>query len=129
MVVIHFLHNLIALELSAPVERARLSCLSFLLLSNVVLHMPGLQIRTLGMLRSRFQSLPGAFNGCLIPEEKGEAAKKKGLKATLSRKFDAVRFSFYYLFSFVICILFIDLISLFPFLFIPVFFTHVILSC
>ncbi|WOG82870.1 hypothetical protein DCAR_0102039 [Daucus carota subsp. sativus] len=49
----------------------------------------GFQIRTLGMLRSRFQSLPGAFNDCLIPEERGQAAKKKGLKATLSSKFDA----------------------------------------
>lgn len=73
-------------------------------------YISGLQIRTLGMLRSRFQSLPGAFNGCLIPKEKGEAAKKKGLKATLSRKFDAVRFSFCYLFSSTICILFNDLI-------------------
>ncbi|KAL8170910.1 hypothetical protein V2J09_022714 [Rumex salicifolius] len=44
------------------------------------------QIRTLGMLRSRFQSLPGAFNTYLIPPEKGEE-KKKGLKATLSRRF------------------------------------------
>ncbi|XP_062171456.1 callose synthase 3 [Alnus glutinosa] len=44
------------------------------------------EIRTLGMLRSRFQSLPGAFNACLIPEEKNEP-KKKGIKATLSRKF------------------------------------------
>ncbi|KAK4258423.1 hypothetical protein QN277_007877 [Acacia crassicarpa] len=44
------------------------------------------EIRTLGMLRSRFQSLPGAFNGCLIPEEKSEP-RKKGLKATLSRRF------------------------------------------
>ncbi|KAH7849658.1 hypothetical protein Vadar_021042 [Vaccinium darrowii] len=45
------------------------------------------EIRTLGMLRSRFQSLPGAFNACLIPEEKSEPAKKKGLKATFSRNF------------------------------------------
>ncbi|ESR59155.1 callose synthase 3 [Citrus sinensis] len=44
------------------------------------------EIRTLGMLRSRFQSLPGAFNGCLIPEERSEP-KKKGLRATLSRNF------------------------------------------
>ncbi|KAF3452613.1 hypothetical protein FNV43_RR03046 [Rhamnella rubrinervis] len=44
------------------------------------------EIRTLGMLRSRFQSLPGAFNACLIPEEKSER-KKKGLKATFSRNF------------------------------------------
>ncbi|GJT09449.1 callose synthase 3 [Tanacetum coccineum] len=47
------------------------------------------EIRTLGMLRSRFESLPGAFNGCLIPPEKSEV-KKKGLKATLSRQYDAV---------------------------------------
>ncbi|XP_068337906.1 callose synthase 3-like [Pyrus communis] len=44
------------------------------------------EIRTLGMLRSRFQSLPGAFNACLIPAEKSEP-KKKGLKATLFRTF------------------------------------------
>ncbi|PQM33653.1 callose synthase 3 [Prunus yedoensis var. nudiflora] len=44
------------------------------------------EIRTLGMLRSRFQSLPGAFNARLIPAEKSEP-KKKGLKATLSRNF------------------------------------------
>ncbi|XP_055817760.1 callose synthase 2 isoform X1 [Solanum dulcamara] len=47
------------------------------------------EIRTLGMLRSRFQSLPGAFNACLIPVEKDEK-RKKGLKATLSKKFDEV---------------------------------------
>lgn len=47
------------------------------------------QIRTLGMLRSRFQSLPGAFNACLIPLEKTEN-KKRGLKATFSRKFSEV---------------------------------------
>ncbi|XP_043691050.1 callose synthase 3-like isoform X2 [Telopea speciosissima] len=45
------------------------------------------EIRTLGMLRSRFQSLPGAFNASLIPVEKSETSKKKGLMATLSRKF------------------------------------------
>ncbi|KAM7523322.1 hypothetical protein LguiA_013224 [Lonicera macranthoides] len=45
------------------------------------------EIRTLGMLRSRFQSLPAAFNACLIPEEKSEPTKKKGLKATFSRNF------------------------------------------
>lgn len=50
-----------------------------------------LQIRTLGMLRSRFESLPGAFNACLIPEEKSEP-RKKGLKATLSRRFDPVNY-------------------------------------
>jgi callose synthase len=45
------------------------------------------EIRTLGMLRSRFQSLPAAFNACLIPEEKSELPKKKGLKATFTRNF------------------------------------------
>ncbi|KAJ9565628.1 hypothetical protein OSB04_001594 [Centaurea solstitialis] len=43
------------------------------------------EIRTLGMLRSRFQSLPSAFNDCLIPAENSERIKK-GLKATLSRR-------------------------------------------
>lgn len=43
------------------------------------------------MLRSRFESLPGAFNACLIPEEKSEP-RKKGLKATLSRRFDQVNY-------------------------------------
>ncbi|KAL4611905.1 hypothetical protein ACB092_08G159600 [Castanea dentata] len=49
------------------------------------------EIRTLGMLRSRFESLPAAFNASLIPEEKTEP-KKKGLKATLSlsRKFVSI---------------------------------------
>ncbi|KAK9736029.1 hypothetical protein RND81_04G245800 [Saponaria officinalis] len=44
------------------------------------------EIRTLRMLRSRFQSLPGAFNARLIPAEKTEH-KKKGLKATFSMRF------------------------------------------
>ncbi|MFS8011908.1 putative 1,3-beta-glucan synthase [Helianthus anomalus] len=48
------------------------------------------EIRTLGMLRSRFDALPGAFNGCLIPPEKSDPVKKKGLKATLSRNYDAI---------------------------------------
>uniref|UniRef100_A0A2N9I3G5 Callose synthase helical domain-containing protein n=1 Tax=Fagus sylvatica TaxID=28930 RepID=A0A2N9I3G5_FAGSY len=43
------------------------------------------EIRTLVMLRSRFQSLPGAFNACLIPEERDEKIKKK---VTSSSKFD-----------------------------------------
>ncbi|KAG5565273.1 hypothetical protein RHGRI_001233 [Rhododendron griersonianum] len=47
------------------------------------------EIRTLRMLRSRFQSLPGAFNARLIPLEKNEEPKK-GLKATLTRKFDEI---------------------------------------
>ncbi|XP_030967643.1 callose synthase 2-like [Quercus lobata] len=46
------------------------------------------EIRTLVMLRSRFESLPGAFNACLIPVERNEKTKKKGLKATFSSKFE-----------------------------------------
>lgn len=48
------------------------------------------------MLRSRFGSLPGAFNACLIPVEKNDGTKKKGvpglkgLTATFSRKFNEV---------------------------------------
>ncbi|XP_022146133.1 callose synthase 1 [Momordica charantia] len=48
------------------------------------------EIRTLGMLRSRFQTLPGAFNACLMPMEKKEHTRKKGLMATLGRKFDEI---------------------------------------
>lgn len=48
------------------------------------------EIRTLVLLRSRFQSLPGAFNACLIPVERNEKTKKKGLKATFSRTFDEI---------------------------------------
>ena len=52
------------------------------------------QIRTLGMLRSRFEQLPIAFNECLIPREKNEKTKK-GLKATLSRRFSKVKHYYY----------------------------------
>lgn len=40
-------------------------------------------IRTLGMLRSRFESLPVAFNERLIPSDTN---KGKGLRAVFSRK-------------------------------------------
>ncbi|XP_042024280.1 callose synthase 5-like [Salvia splendens] len=43
------------------------------------------EIRTLGMLRSRFMSLPGAFNTQLVPSDK---AKKKGF--SFSKSFDQV---------------------------------------
>ncbi|CAL9759672.1 unnamed protein product [Musa acuminata subsp. burmannicoides] len=46
------------------------------------------EIRTLGMLRSRFRSLPGAFNSRLIPPEKSEASKRKGFRASLSSKIE-----------------------------------------
>ncbi|KAK1420284.1 hypothetical protein QVD17_21754 [Tagetes erecta] len=45
------------------------------------------EIRTLRMLRSRFQSLPAAFNDCLIPPDKSEM-NKKGINATLTRRLD-----------------------------------------
>ncbi|KAI3968969.1 hypothetical protein MKX01_001446 [Papaver californicum] len=48
------------------------------------------EIRTLGMLRSRFLSLPGAFNARLIPVDKSESTRKRGIKATFSRKFDEI---------------------------------------
>ncbi|CAK9310309.1 unnamed protein product [Citrullus colocynthis] len=48
------------------------------------------EIQTLGMLRSRFLSLPGAFNVCLMPEEKTNHIRKKGLMVNLGRKFDEI---------------------------------------
>lgn len=45
------------------------------------------QIRTLGMLRSRFLSLPGAFNTYLVPNDKVE--KKR---FSLSKSFNEVYF-------------------------------------
>ncbi|GAB4828141.1 Callose synthase 2 [Ancistrocladus abbreviatus] len=47
------------------------------------------EIRELKMLRSRFQTLPGAFSARLVPKPK-DSAPKKGLKAKLSRKFTEV---------------------------------------
>ncbi|CAN0877401.1 Putative callose synthase 6 [Linum grandiflorum] len=43
---------------------------------------PTILIRTLGMLRSRFQSLPGAFNAFLVPSDK---TRRKGF--SLSKRF------------------------------------------
>ena len=43
------------------------------------------QIRTLGMLRSRFQSLPGAFNTYLVPSDK---TRRRGF--SLSKRFAEV---------------------------------------
>ncbi|KAG5000330.1 hypothetical protein JHK87_021402 [Glycine soja] len=43
------------------------------------------EIRTLSMLRSRFQSLPGAFNTCLVPSDK----KQKG-RFSFSKKFSEI---------------------------------------
>jgi hypothetical protein len=50
------------------------------------------QIRTLGMLRSRFDSIPLAFNSCLIPVETSDAKRKKGLRSYLHNRFKEVPF-------------------------------------
>ncbi|KAH7669357.1 callose synthase protein [Dioscorea alata] len=44
------------------------------------------EIRTLGMLRSRFESLPGAFNAKLIPLERPDIEKRRGFRDSLSSK-------------------------------------------
>lgn len=49
-----------------------------------------LQIRSLGLLRSRFGSLPKKFNSQLIPTDNSDGNKKKGLKASLSRRLGQV---------------------------------------
>ncbi|CAL5059049.1 unnamed protein product [Urochloa decumbens] len=45
------------------------------------------EIRTLGMLRSRFDSIPLAINSCLIPVETSDAKRRKGLKSYLHSRF------------------------------------------
>ncbi|KAF3321080.1 callose synthase 3-like protein [Carex littledalei] len=44
------------------------------------------EIRTLQMLRSRFESIPGAFSDRLVPVEKTGAHRKKGIRAYLANK-------------------------------------------
>ncbi|OMO56217.1 Glycosyl transferase, family 48 [Corchorus olitorius] len=55
------------------------------------------EIRTLGMLRSRFQSLPGAFNACLVPSDKsrkrGFSLSKRFAEVTASRRSEAAKFA------------------------------------
>ncbi|KAF3792492.1 Callose synthase 5 [Nymphaea thermarum] len=55
------------------------------------------EIRTLGMLRSRFNSLPGAFNACLVPSEKtqrrGFSLSKRFAEVSPSRRTEAAKFS------------------------------------
>ncbi|OAY73984.1 Callose synthase 3, partial [Ananas comosus] len=51
------------------------------------------EIRTLGMLRSRFQSLPGAFNARLVPVEKPDEKQKKGLKGFFAPQICSARFA------------------------------------
>ncbi|CAK9146928.1 unnamed protein product [Ilex paraguariensis] len=54
------------------------------------------EIRTLGMLRSRFQSLPGAFNTYLVPSDKkkrGFSFSKRFHEVTASRRTEAAKFA------------------------------------
>ncbi|CAA7013300.1 unnamed protein product [Microthlaspi erraticum] len=55
------------------------------------------EIRTLGMLRSRFQSLPGAFNTFLVPSDKtrrrGFSLSKRFAEVTAARRTEAAKFS------------------------------------
>ncbi|KAL8034672.1 hypothetical protein ABFX02_12G044200 [Erythranthe guttata] len=55
------------------------------------------EIRTLGMLRSRFQSLPGAFNAHLVPSNKtrkrGYSLSKKSNEVNESRRCEAAKFA------------------------------------
>ncbi|KAI5335429.1 hypothetical protein L3X38_025562 [Prunus dulcis] len=55
------------------------------------------EIRTLGMLRSRFQSLPGAFNTYLVPSDKsakrGFSFSKRFVEITASRRSEAAKFA------------------------------------
>ncbi|RZC90306.1 hypothetical protein C5167_031018, partial [Papaver somniferum] len=55
------------------------------------------EIRTLGMLRSRFQSLPGAFNANLVPSDmsrkRGFSLSKKFAEVPASRKTEAAKFA------------------------------------
>ncbi|PIA43604.1 hypothetical protein AQUCO_01900181v1 [Aquilegia coerulea] len=55
------------------------------------------EIRTLGMLRSRFQSLPGAFNAYLVPTEKtrkrGFSFSKRFAEASANRRTEAAKFA------------------------------------
>ncbi|XP_075655314.1 callose synthase 5 [Castanea sativa] len=55
------------------------------------------EIRTLGMVRSRFQSLPGAFNTYLVPSDKsqkrGFSLAKRFAEITASRRSEAAKFA------------------------------------
>ncbi|KAF8411696.1 hypothetical protein HHK36_004254 [Tetracentron sinense] len=55
------------------------------------------EIRTLGMLRSRFQSLPGAFNTHLVPSDKtkksGFSFSKRFAEVSASRRTEAAKFA------------------------------------
>ncbi|XP_078440418.1 callose synthase 3-like [Wolffia australiana] len=48
------------------------------------------EIRTLGLLRSRFHSLPAKFNERLVAADPSKIRMRRGLKATLSRTFSKI---------------------------------------
>ncbi|CAN1352848.1 Callose synthase 5 [Linum perenne] len=58
---------------------------------------PTILIRTLGMLRSRFQSLPGAFNAFLVPSDKtrrkGFSLSKRFAEVSANRRSEAAKFA------------------------------------
>ncbi|CAM0870224.1 unnamed protein product [Alopecurus aequalis] len=49
------------------------------------------EIRTLGMLRSRFDSIPLALNDCLVPAETSDPRRKKSLKSNLHTRFKEMK--------------------------------------
>ncbi|KAK1653393.1 hypothetical protein QYE76_071198 [Lolium multiflorum] len=49
------------------------------------------EIRTLGMLRSRFDSIPLAVHDCLVPAETSDGRRKKGLKSNLQKRFKEMK--------------------------------------
>ncbi|GAU42750.1 hypothetical protein TSUD_77870 [Trifolium subterraneum] len=54
------------------------------------------EIRTLGMLRSRFQSMPGVFNTCLVPSNKKKGRfsfSKQFSESSASRRSEAAKFA------------------------------------
>jgi callose synthase len=67
-----------------------LSMLKYLIIVFIIYFFKKKQIRTLGMLRSRFETLPRAFNARLVPRENSRS-RKKGLRASISRKFAQVQ--------------------------------------
>ncbi|XP_047089291.1 callose synthase 3-like [Lolium rigidum] len=49
------------------------------------------EIRTLEMLRSRFDSIPLAVHDCLVPAETSGGRRKKGLKSNLQKRFKEMK--------------------------------------
>ncbi|KAM0886388.1 hypothetical protein ACQ4PT_029729 [Festuca glaucescens] len=57
----------------------------------IALWVPIILIRTLGMLRSRFDSIPLAVHDCLVPAETSDGRRKKGLKSNLQKRFKEMK--------------------------------------